>query len=63
MANGAEVPVDTVAENEVLKEQKAGGRKWKEVQAGTEHDMSNDTTEPAKPQSMPRKQWGSRAHL
>ena len=32
VANGAEVPVDTVAENEVLKEQKAGGRKRKEVQ-------------------------------
>jgi hypothetical protein len=54
MANGTEVPVDTVAENEVLKEQKAGGRKWKEVQAGAE----NDATEPAKPQKHAKKTVG-----
>jgi hypothetical protein len=33
VANGTEVPVDTVAENEVLKEKKTGGSKRNEVQA------------------------------
>jgi hypothetical protein len=41
VVNGAAVPVDAAADHEVLKEQKAGGRKWNEVQVGMENDTSN----------------------